>query len=57
VINAVVDALAALGVTDVGMPATAERVWRAIRDGAQGPHASARTDPARAPHAGSRGAP
>ncbi|WP_419933742.1 xanthine dehydrogenase family protein molybdopterin-binding subunit [Candidatus Palauibacter sp.] len=31
VINAVVDALAHLGVTDVPMPATPERVWRAIQ--------------------------
>src|SRR3984893_10279349 len=30
VINAVVNALAALGVTDMDMPATPERVWRAI---------------------------
>jgi carbon-monoxide dehydrogenase large subunit len=35
VINAIIDALAVFGVTDVGMPATAERVWRAIRDGAE----------------------
>ena len=32
VINAVVDALAHLGVRHVDMPATPERVWRAIRD-------------------------
>ena len=32
VINAVVDALAHLGVTDVGLPATPERVWRAIEE-------------------------
>jgi carbon-monoxide dehydrogenase large subunit len=31
VINAVVDALAELGVEHVEMPATPERVWRAIR--------------------------
>jgi carbon-monoxide dehydrogenase large subunit len=31
VINAVVDALAHLGVRHVDMPATPERVWRAIR--------------------------
>jgi carbon-monoxide dehydrogenase large subunit len=31
VMNAIIDALAPLGVTDVEMPATAERVWRAIR--------------------------
>jgi aerobic carbon-monoxide dehydrogenase large subunit len=30
VMNAVVDALAPLGITDLTMPATAERVWRAI---------------------------
>ena len=30
VINAVIDALAPLGVTDIDMPATPERVWRAI---------------------------
>ena len=32
VINAVVDALAELGVTDIEMPATPEKVWRAIND-------------------------
>jgi len=32
VINAIVDALRPLGVTDIEMPATPERVWRAIRD-------------------------
>jgi carbon-monoxide dehydrogenase large subunit len=32
VMNAVVDALSHLGVTDVQMPATPERVWRAIQD-------------------------
>jgi carbon-monoxide dehydrogenase large subunit len=31
VINAVVDAVSHLGVTEVGKPATPERVWRAIR--------------------------
>jgi aerobic carbon-monoxide dehydrogenase large subunit len=30
VVNAVIDALSPLGVTDIGMPATPERVWRAI---------------------------
>jgi carbon-monoxide dehydrogenase large subunit len=30
VMNAIVDALAPLGVTDLEMPATPERVWRAI---------------------------
>jgi aerobic carbon-monoxide dehydrogenase large subunit len=32
VINAIVDALAEFGVTHVEMPATPERVWRAIQD-------------------------
>ncbi len=32
VVNAVMDALAPLGVEDVGMPASGERVWRAIED-------------------------
>jgi len=34
VVNAIVDALAELGVTHVEMPATPERVWRAIREAA-----------------------
>jgi carbon-monoxide dehydrogenase large subunit len=33
VANAIVDALSVYGVTHVPMPATPERVWRAIRDG------------------------
>ena len=32
VMNAVVDALAADGVTDISMPATPERVWRALKE-------------------------
>jgi carbon-monoxide dehydrogenase large subunit len=32
VMNAIIDALAPLGVGDIAMPATPERVWRAIRD-------------------------
>jgi carbon-monoxide dehydrogenase large subunit len=32
VINAIVDALAELGVHHIEMPATPERVWRAIRE-------------------------
>ncbi len=32
ILNAVVDAVCHLGVTEVGKPATPERVWRAIRD-------------------------
>jgi carbon-monoxide dehydrogenase large subunit len=35
VINAVVDALSHLGVTDIQMPATPERVWRAIQEAAR----------------------
>lgn len=31
VMNAVLDALAAVGVRELDMPATSERVWRAIR--------------------------
>ena len=31
VINAVLDALAPVGVTHIEMPATSERVWQAIR--------------------------
>jgi len=31
-INAVVNALSPLGVTDITMPATPEKVWRAIQD-------------------------
>ena len=32
VINAVVDALSELGVRHIDMPATSEKVWRAIQD-------------------------
>src|SRR5882724_11113931 len=32
VMNAILDALAPLGVTDIPMPATPERIWRALRD-------------------------
>ena len=35
VMNAVVDALSHLGVTDIQMPATPERVWRAIEEAKQ----------------------
>ena len=35
VMNAILDALAPLGVTDVPMPATPERAWRAIREAAR----------------------
>jgi carbon-monoxide dehydrogenase large subunit len=36
VMNAILDALAPLGVTDLAMPATPERIWRAIHERAQG---------------------
>ena len=36
IISAVLDALAPLGVTHIDMPATAERVWRAIRSSRHG---------------------
>lgn len=36
VVNAVVDALRPLGVTDVAMPCSPQRVWRAVRDRAAG---------------------
>jgi carbon-monoxide dehydrogenase large subunit len=36
VVNAVIDALRPLGVTDVTMPCTPERVWRALRSAAGG---------------------
>jgi carbon-monoxide dehydrogenase large subunit len=35
VINAIVDALAGLGVSHIEMPATPERVWRTIRANAE----------------------
>ena len=34
VINALIDALAPLGVAHIDMPATAERVWRALAEAA-----------------------
>jgi carbon-monoxide dehydrogenase large subunit len=36
IINAIVDALRPMGVTDVKMPATPENVWRAINAGKGG---------------------
>jgi carbon-monoxide dehydrogenase large subunit len=36
VMNAILDALAPIGVTDVPMPATPERIWRAIREHTRG---------------------
>jgi carbon-monoxide dehydrogenase large subunit len=40
VINAIIDALRPMGVTDVRMPATPERVWRALQTAQQGGGAS-----------------
>src|SRR5438093_1097817 len=39
VVNAICDALGELGVEHIEMPATSERVWRAIRDARREPHA------------------
>ena len=36
VINAVIDAVSHLGVTEMGKPASPERVWRAIQEGKGG---------------------
>ncbi len=36
VVNAIVDALAPLGITDIAMPATPERVWAVIREAREG---------------------
>ncbi|MEP6696792.1 MAG: molybdopterin cofactor-binding domain-containing protein [Pseudonocardiales bacterium] len=41
VMNAVVDALRPYGVNDIRMPATPERVWRAIQEGSSGGERSA----------------
>jgi carbon-monoxide dehydrogenase large subunit len=41
VVNAIVDALRPLGIQDVAMPCTPERVWRAIQDARGGSQASA----------------
>src|SRR5579859_4969418 len=41
VVNAIVDALRPLGIDDVPMPCTPERVWRAIQDATGGEQASA----------------
>src|SRR5581483_8982434 len=40
VVNAIVDALRPLGINDVEMPCTPERVWRAIQDATGGEQAS-----------------
>jgi carbon-monoxide dehydrogenase large subunit len=41
VINAIVDALEPFGITDIDMPASPERVWRAITDSPTPPHGGA----------------
>jgi carbon-monoxide dehydrogenase large subunit len=48
VVNAVVDAIRHLGVNDVRMPCTPERVWQAIQDGGRG----GSTEGAAMPHFG-----
>jgi carbon-monoxide dehydrogenase large subunit len=45
VVNAVVDALSPLGVTDIAMPATPQRVWQTIETARAGSGASPRTWP------------
>jgi aerobic carbon-monoxide dehydrogenase large subunit len=47
VVNAIVDALRHLGVNDVEMPCSPERVWRAIHDGGAAASDEARPDPQR----------
>jgi carbon-monoxide dehydrogenase large subunit len=52
VVNAVVDAIRHLGVDDIQMPCTPERVWRALNDGGKG----GSTEGAAMPHFGDEGA-
>jgi carbon-monoxide dehydrogenase large subunit len=33
IVNAILDALAPHGVTDIEMPVTSERIWRALQEG------------------------
>jgi carbon-monoxide dehydrogenase large subunit len=42
IVNAIVDALADLGISHIEMPATPERVWRAMREAQPAPTTSAR---------------
>ena len=35
VMNAIIDALSTVGITEMDMPVTPEKVWRAIRDARQ----------------------
>lgn len=52
VVNAVLDALAPLGVTDISMPMIPMRVWRAIREAREGAAAVAGATDGRRPTAG-----
>jgi aerobic carbon-monoxide dehydrogenase large subunit len=36
IVNAILDALSPLGIQHIDMPATPERIWRAIQSGRQG---------------------
>ena len=45
VVNAIVDALSPLGITDMAMPAHPERVWAAIRDARSTPSAAGEGQP------------
>jgi carbon-monoxide dehydrogenase large subunit len=57
VVNAVIDAIAHLGVTHIEKPATPERVWSALHGTtAQGPPGPARSGTVDAPAAGEGGA-
>jgi carbon-monoxide dehydrogenase large subunit len=37
IVNAVIDALAPLGIRDIALPARPERIWRALKECAQRP--------------------
>jgi carbon-monoxide dehydrogenase large subunit len=52
VVNAVVDAVRHLGVNDIQMPCTPERVWKAIN----GPGSGGSSEGAAMPHFGEQGA-
>jgi aerobic carbon-monoxide dehydrogenase large subunit len=45
IINAIADALAPLGISDVPLPATPERIWRALRNARGGRDSDAQTGP------------
>ena len=45
VTNAILDALSGLGVKQIELPATSERLWRIIRDARQGPGTATRAGP------------